>query len=177
MKKYFWIMILFFISLFCLGACDNFNEPTSWPTQGSTTKTAQIIMIHKTAISLYLTETAQPSRTPAPTVIHPTLPPDSGNTNQTYSNSSSDTSWFTGGNLHKSTVKEWRNATYANRLATSADYVVGYLDITDFSDMATIKQEAKDLETCISTTASGGDADNEEVSFIGAMCLVLLFPK
>jgi len=102
----------------------------------------------------------------------------SGNTssNEPYS-SNNDTSWFKGGTLHQSTVREWRNATAANRLATSADFVVGYLDIYDFSDMDSIKQKAKDLETCISTAASGGDADDEDVSFLGALCLVSLFPN
>ena len=32
------------------------------------------------------------------------------------------TMWFEGGTLHKSTIKEWRKASYANRLATSADF-------------------------------------------------------
>lgn len=97
--------------------------------------------------------------------------------NNSSSNSSNSQMWFSGGTLHKSTIKQWRNATYANRLATSADYVVGYLNITNFSDMTKIKQQATDLESCISKASEGGSADDEKVATIGAMCMVLLFPK
>jgi len=101
----------------------------------------------------------------------------SDDSDQNYSSNSNDDSWLSGGTLHKSTIAEWRKASYSNRLATSADMVVSYLDIYDFSDMDKIKQEATDLEECISITASGGDADDEQVSFIAALCLVSLWPK
>lgn len=102
--------------------------------------------------------------------------PKSSNTSSSpASNSNVETSWFTGGTLHKSTVKEWRNATYANRLATSADFVASTQNV-DFGDMAGFKKMATDLETCISTAVSGGDVDNEKVVTISAMCTVQLFP-
>ncbi len=85
--------------------------------------------------------------------------------------------WATGGTLHESTIAEWRKASYSNRLATSADFVVVVLDIYDFSDMDKIKQEATDLEECISTAASGGDVDNEQVATVAAYCSVLLWPE
>lgn len=31
--------------------------------------------------------------------------------------------WYQGGTLHKSTVKEWRYATYSNKLATCSDWL------------------------------------------------------
>jgi hypothetical protein len=92
------------------------------------------------------------------------------------SSSNSDTSWFSGGTLHKSTISEWRNATYANRLATSADFIAATQNV-DYGDMVAFKKMATDLETCISTAASGGDMDNDKTSFIAAMCTVQLFPK
>lgn len=91
------------------------------------------------------------------------------------SNNNIDTSWFAGGTLHKATVKEWRNATYANRLATSADFIAATQDV-DFGDMTAFKNMARDLETCISTAVSDGDVDNEKVATISAMCTIQLFP-
>ncbi|MDY7001613.1 MAG: hypothetical protein SVS15_07515, partial [Thermodesulfobacteriota bacterium] len=32
--------------------------------------------------------------------------------------------WYEGGNLHRATVEEWNNASYSNKIATSADWVV-----------------------------------------------------
>ena len=92
------------------------------------------------------------------------------------SSSNSDSSWFSGGTLHKSTIAEWRNSTYANRLATSADFIAATQNV-DYGDMVAFKKMATDLETCISTATSGGDMDNEKTSFISAMCTVQLFPK
>lgn len=31
--------------------------------------------------------------------------------------------WYEGGTLHRATMREWRSATYANKLATAADFV------------------------------------------------------
>lgn len=100
---------------------------------------------------------------------------NSSTSNYTYSNNSSnDTSWFSGGTLHKSTIREWRNATYSNRLATAADFISATQDV-NYGDLESFKQMAMKLETCISETASGGDVDNEETSYIGALCTVMLF--
>ncbi len=32
--------------------------------------------------------------------------------------------WYEGGNLHKTSVGEWRTATYENKLATTADWSI-----------------------------------------------------
>jgi len=102
------------------------------------------------------------------------------NTDQNYLSNSNDNSWATGGTLHDSTIAEWRKASYSNRLATSADFVVyyfvNYLGLNDFSDMDKRKQAATDLEECISTAASDGEVDNEQVTHIAAVCLVSMLP-
>lgn len=94
---------------------------------------------------------------------------------QSSSSSGSNTSWFSGGTLHQSTLGEWRRASYQNRLATSADFVASTQDV-DYGDMFAFKQMATDLETCISTTAEDGNLDSERTVSISAMCTVLLFP-
>jgi hypothetical protein len=85
-------------------------------------------------------------------------------------------SWFIGGSLHKSTVAEWRKATYANRLATSADFVAATQNI-DYGNMEELLLMSIELESCISTATSGGNVENEQVSFIAAICIVGLFPS
>ena len=96
-------------------------------------------------------------------------------TSNNYNNSSSSTSWFSGGTLHKSTMREWRQASYSNRLATAADFVAATQDV-DFSDLNGFKQMASDLVICISTTGDGDAADTEETAVISAICIVMLFP-
>jgi hypothetical protein len=104
-------------------------------------------------------------------------PPVSNNSNNDSGGvSNGDASWFVGGTLHKSTIKEWRNSSYANRLATAADFIAATQNV-DYGDMYGFKQMAIDLEICISTTAEGGAADNEQTAFISAICMVELFPK
>lgn len=94
---------------------------------------------------------------------------------QSSSSSGSDTSWFSGGTLHQSTLGEWRNATYRNRLATSADFVASTQDV-DYSDLSSFRKMASDLEACISTTAEDGTLDSERTVSISSMCTVMLFP-
>lgn len=65
MNKHVSRFVLFCFCILCLNSC-NSSKPTVWPTSSSATKTALVEKIHKTAVSLYLTETAQPTRTPEP---------------------------------------------------------------------------------------------------------------
>jgi hypothetical protein len=134
-------------------------------------------------VMLYYLDSGSAFHYTSPTAVthfqtsEPYIPePTSESYNSSPSTSDTNTSWFTGGTLHKAKVSEWRNATYANRLATSADFIAATQDV-DYGDMAGFKQMATDLETCISTAVSGGDVDNEDVVFISSMCTVMLFPK
>ena len=82
------------------------------------------------------------------------------------SSSKPDTSWFEGGNLHRATVKQWKAASYSNRLATSADFVAASQDV-DYGNLAEFKTMATKLEKCISTAVSGGDVDGEDAAYMG----------
>jgi len=95
---------------------------------------------------------------------------------QSVQSGSDDTSWFSGGTLQQSTVAEWRQASYANRLATSADFIAATQNV-DYGNLGQFKQWATDLETCVSTAVSGGDVDNEKVSLIAAMCFSPIISK
>ena len=82
--------------------------------------------------------------------------------------------WFEGGTLHQATVKEWRKATKANKLATCADFVAGQWK-TDklrfsISDMDGLKYYAQELVDFIDTSVGNTkEINNNKVSEIAAM--------
>ncbi len=84
--------------------------------------------------------------------------------------------WYDGGTLHKKTVKDWRVATYENRLATAADFVTATSKSRgiSFASMDQVKDHAVALEREISAAGEGGYADNQPVSQVAAACLVLM---
>ncbi len=109
-----------------------------------------------------------------------------------YSSSSTDSSsrraskprqeWYSGGTLHKATIREWKAASYRNRLATCADFVSGTMlnrgmkakDI-DISEGGRVWRSATDLETCISGGTAGLEVtDTMSVAELAAACMVLM---
>ena len=83
---------------------------------------------------------------------------DSGNSGTLKSNqgvsssSSSSKQWFEGGTLHRATIAEWNDATYQNKLATAADFLVatkwsGHLNSLD--DFRKLKVKAEILVVAI----------------------------
>ena len=80
--------------------------------------------------------------------------------------------WYSGGTLHRRTVREWRAATYENRLATSADFV---MTLGRYQSLPPdLRQRAEGFEKCISEAVEDGSVDDRAVSEIGATCGVLL---
>lgn len=53
-----------------------------------------------------------------------------------------DQSWVSGGSLHKATMGEWKQASYANKLATVSDWLVAARR-EKYSDLASVKADAK----------------------------------
>ena len=80
--------------------------------------------------------------------------------------------WYGGGTLHEKTIAEWRTATYRNRLATSADFVIGVGKFQSFPP--DFKERAMDFEACISTAVQDGFTDHWTVIDTGAPCAILL---
>lgn len=81
-----------------------------------------------------------------------------GSTRPTRPRGSSSTQWFQGGNLHKATVAEWKNASYQNKLATSADWLSatkwkGHLTSPD--DFDRLKLKAQMLVNAVDEVISG----------------------
>ena len=80
--------------------------------------------------------------------------------------------WYVGGTLHDKTIAEWRTASYDNRLATCADFV---MTLGKYQSLPPdLKTRAVDLEACISKAVEDGNVDYKSVSEIGGTCGVLL---
>lgn len=80
--------------------------------------------------------------------------------------------WYQGGNLHDKTVKDWRAATYENRLATCSDFVI---TLGNYEEIPPdLKPRAVALEKAIFIAVGGGDVDSKNVAEIAATCAVLL---
>jgi hypothetical protein len=77
--------------------------------------------------------------------------------------------WFEGGTLHKATMEQWSRATYANRLATSADFVKRLLKMNRLEPqhLASLRKVAVELEEGISA-AGGPLTARKEVTEIAA---------
>ena len=83
--------------------------------------------------------------------------------------------WYEGGTLHKATVAEWHKATYANRLATSADFVVVANRAEAERDFSTVKPKAIELARCISeSTKDIAEIQQHKVTEYAAVCITLL---
>ena len=80
--------------------------------------------------------------------------------------------WYVGGTLHDKTVANWRAATYENRLATCADFVI---KLGKYQSLPLdLKKRAVELEACISKAVEGGSVDKKPLSEIATTCAVLL---
>ena len=85
--------------------------------------------------------------------------------------------WYSGGNLHKATLDEWRKASNQNRLATSSDFIAAVSKDVGWLSTDEIKPLAVELMSCIDSTAGDSGLDNMHVSEVAAACLVMLWPE
>lgn len=86
--------------------------------------------------------------------------------------------WTVGGTLHGATLKEWREASYSNRLATAADIVAATASNRRISIHSTesLRRHAEELEKCISATAATSHPaiDNQLTKEVAAACIILI---
>jgi hypothetical protein len=92
------------------------------------------------------------------------------------SHQSRSSEWYSGGTLHRSTMREWRQAAYTDRLATAADFSATLLKEQgrSVSSMNDLRPIAVSLEAAISEAGSGGHADTQSASGIAAACWMLI---
>ena len=83
--------------------------------------------------------------------------------------------WYSGGTLHKATGSSWQQASYANQLATAADFSAKLLEgEVRFSSMDQLKPYATELTKCITGATAGQGGEDQEVSGIATLCAVLM---
>ncbi|MHA1336274.1 MAG: hypothetical protein ACTSPW_11090 [Promethearchaeota archaeon] len=92
------------------------------------------------------------------------------------SGSSSSKQWYQGGNLHKATVAQWKGATYQNKLATAADWLVatkwkGYLKSPD--DLDKLKVKAQMLVNAVDEVVTVKQMDSLQVNEIAAAIITM----
>ena len=101
--------------------------------------------------------------------------------------------WYQGGNLHRATVKTWKQSSYRNRLATAADWFVSItksnnprlkrkLDSLSTSQyLSTLKKFAIQLEKCVSETVNlkskgrGFANPDDKVAEIVSICYISMY--
>ncbi len=84
--------------------------------------------------------------------------------------------WFQGGSLHAVTVAKWNRATYANRLATSADWALASKNVEklvrESGDIETLKPFAEQLLSCIDRIShTEGVIDETEAIRVASACM------
>lgn len=87
--------------------------------------------------------------------------------------------WYEGGTLYGVSKKDWLGGTYANRLATSSDFVAhGYnkkMFNISINNMEDLKKYSIQLEECITTGFKRNKSnDVKVVNEAGVMCAYLL---
>ena len=86
--------------------------------------------------------------------------------------------WYSGGTLHRATVAEWRRATYANKLATSADWAITRpgvrAKVMRSGSIENIRPYAVQMLTCVDAAAGPAGYGALGVSELAAACAISL---
>jgi len=86
--------------------------------------------------------------------------------------------WYENGNLHSVSVTEWNRATYANRLATAADWAITRPQIKakvkNSGSIDTLRVFAIELVTCVNEATAGQGSSYMSVSSVAAGCMILM---
>jgi hypothetical protein len=98
--------------------------------------------------------------------------PDTGakNSNQPEASPVPEQPWYSGGTLHQATMREWKAASPANRLATAADFATNTLHPSTTEE---VRAPAREMMECVDR-ASTSAPDGKTVAEVGAVCAVLM---
>lgn len=92
--------------------------------------------------------------------------------------------WYQGGTLHRASIAEWMAASYENRLATAADFVVSIskkenpqiLSGAGSVFLTKLKLHASELEKCISQVGAEPKASRGmSVAEVGSLCYITMY--
>ena len=91
---------------------------------------------------------------------------------------SAGSEWYENGTLHHSTVAVWKKATYANKLATAADWLINIpkmkARVLNSRDINTLRPFASELVSCINEASAGQGYDSMLISDVAAGCVTLM---
>ncbi len=84
-------------------------------------------------------------------------------------------SWYSGGTLHKATMREWSQASYKNKLATASDFVCKKVQIDGrtMPPVDSLRPAAEHLVRNLDAANAGGAANDQEVTTVVAMLWVM----
>jgi len=86
--------------------------------------------------------------------------------------------WYENGTLHRASVAEWNRATYANKLATAADWAITRPQIKtkvkNSGSIDTLRPFASQLVTCVNEAAAGQGYGSMSVAEVAASCMILM---
>jgi hypothetical protein len=79
--------------------------------------------------------------------------------------------WYSGGDLHRSTLREWSRATASNQLATLADIVGKTLKMRDPD---AVKPKALEVQACVNVVARNAKLSSQPVADTAVGCMFQL---
>lgn len=86
--------------------------------------------------------------------------------------------WYENGTLHRGSVADWNRATYANKLATAADWAITRPQVKkkvkNSGSIDTLRPFASELVTCINEAAAGQGYGSKSVAEVAASCMILM---
>jgi hypothetical protein len=92
--------------------------------------------------------------------------------------STASAEWYSNGNLHQKTIRDWKQASEQNRLATAADMVTAIHKPQTRKELNTVtKLQAVALVICINGAGADAHSNNFKVVDIAAACMVLMQGK
>ena len=88
------------------------------------------------------------------------------------------TKWYSGGSLHRATIKQWNDATYSNKLATAADWTLKVPGIQgkllQSATMEPLRPYAFLLVECVDEAGSGKGGERNDAAEMAAACIILM---
>lgn len=83
--------------------------------------------------------------------------------------------WYEGGTLHTSPAGDWLEASYRDKMATSADWVVTMRGADQYDgSVANAIPDAKALVTCLNEALAGPVIPKDNLGTLAAVCGVLM---
>ncbi len=86
--------------------------------------------------------------------------------------------WYEGGTLHDSPASQWLTASYRDKIATSADWVVTMRGQDQYDgSIANAIPDAKAMVTCLNEALAGPVIPKDSLGYLAAVCVRLMGSK